>query len=110
MDSEKRSSHRESLPREGLAHLWFLRGLVCRRIVLLGLLLFFPGTRLLAHDIPADSTVRVFVKPEGERLRLLVRLQMVSIQEIEWPVHKEDGRLDLAAIDPFLRQAANKWL
>ena len=44
------------------------------------------------------------------RVRVLLRLQMVSIQEIDWPVHKEDGMLDLAAIDPFLRQAANKWL
>ena len=77
---------------------------------LLAALLFLPGSFLLAHDIPADATVRVFVKPEGERLRLLVRLQMVSIQEIDWPVHKEDGRLNLAAVDPFLRQAANKWL
>jgi hypothetical protein len=32
--------------------------------------------------------VRLFVRPEGERLRLLVRMQMVSIQEIEWPVRR----------------------
>jgi HupE / UreJ protein len=65
---------------------------------------------LLAHDIPADATVRVFVKPDSNRLRLLLRLPMASIQEIDWPVHKSDGTLDLAAIDPFLRQAANKWI
>jgi len=35
---------------------------------------------------------------------------MVSIQEIDWPVHKHDGTLDLSAIEPFLQQAANKWL
>lgn len=81
-----------------------------RGFLLLAALLFLPGSLVLAHDIPADATVRVFVKPEGERLRLLVRLQMVSIQEIDWPVHKEDGRLDLAGVDPVLRQAANKWL
>jgi len=72
------------------------------------LLLFAPN--LPAHDIPADATVRVFVKPEGGRLRLLLRMQMVSIHEIEWPVHKEDGTLDLALLDPFLREAANKWM
>src|SRR5438132_140838 len=110
MDSEKRSSHRESLFGEVQAGLRFLCGLVGRRIALLVLSFFLAGPRLLAHDIPADATVRVFVKPEGQRLRLLVRVQMVSIQEIDWPMHKEDGRLDLAAIDPFLRQAANKWL
>jgi hypothetical protein len=73
------------------------------------LLLCFPPP-LIAHDIPADAMVRVFVKPEGTRLRLLLRMQMVSIQEIEWPVRKEDGTLNLAEIDPFLREAANKWL
>src|SRR5436190_23749703 len=106
MDSETRSSHRESLLGKVCAGLRFFRGLVGKRIVLLVLSLFFGGPRLLAHDIPADATVRVFVKPEGQRLRLLVRLEMVSIQDIDWPLHKEDGRLDLAAIDPFLRQAA----
>ena len=64
----------------------------------------------LAHDIPADAIVHVFVRPEGERLRLLVRMQMASIQEIEWPVRKEDGTLDLAGAGPFVREAANKWI
>jgi hypothetical protein len=63
-----------------------------------------------AHDIPADTTVRLFVRPEGDRLHLLLRMQMASIQEIEWPVRKQDGTLDLAGIDPFLREAANRWI
>jgi len=79
-------------------------------IVLFAGLFLLLAPQLRAHDIPADVVVRVFVKPEGDRLRLLVRMQMVSVQEIDWPVHKEDGSLDLAAVDPFLRQAANKWL
>ena len=65
---------------------------------------------LEAHDIPADAMVRAFVKPEGGHLRVLLRMQMASVHEIEWPVHKEDGMLDLAKIDPFLREAADKWL
>ena len=97
------------MKRSWVGGLRFFRGLAGRHIVPLVFVLFLPGL-LLAHDIPADTTVRVFVKPEGGRLRLLVRVQMASIQEIDWPVHKEDGTLDLAAIDPFLRQAANKWL
>lgn len=65
---------------------------------------------LQAHDIPADAIIRMFVKPEGGALRVLVRMQMASIQEIDWPVHKEDGTLDLPVVDSFLRQAADKWL
>ena len=54
--------------------------------------------------------VRAFVKPEGGHLRVLIRMQMDSVHEIEWPVHKEDGTLDLAKTDPFFREAAGKWL
>jgi len=101
MDSKTRRTHRKPLPWEVQSALRF----VCRLALLLCL-----ASPLQAHDIPADATVRVFIKPQGELLRVLVRLPMVSIQEIDWPVHKEDGTLNLAAVDPFLQQAANKWL
>jgi hypothetical protein len=78
-------------------------------IVALAGLLALP-THLLAHDIPADALVRMFVQPEGGRVHLLVRVQMASIQEIEWPVHKQDGTLDLSAIEPAVREAAWKWI
>ena len=81
-----------------------------RKSLLLFAAFFILLPQLSAHDIPADATVRLFVKPEGQHLRLLVRIQMASIQEIDWPVRKEDGTLDMAAIEPSLRQAANKWL
>jgi hypothetical protein len=62
-----------------------------------------------AHDIPADTTVRAFVKPDGQRLRFLVRVQMASINDVDWP---EGGRhADMArALDPFLRDAATMWI
>jgi len=66
--------------------------------------------QLSAHDIPADAMVRVFVKPEGKQLRVLLRMQMTSIHEIEWPVKKVDGTLDLEFVGPYLREAANKWM
>jgi uncharacterized membrane-anchored protein YitT (DUF2179 family) len=80
------------------------------RLAVVFLSLIVVASSALAHDIPADATVRLFVRPEGERLRLLLRMQMNSIQEIEWPVRKVDGALDLTQIDPFLREAANKWI
>jgi hypothetical protein len=80
-----------------------------RAVVLLLAVSLFPP-QVLAHDIPADATVRMFVHPEGNKLRLLVRIQMVSIQEIEWPVRKEGGTLDVALIGPALREEANKWI
>src|SRR5262245_52176712 len=110
MDSEKRSSHRESLSRQIGAALRRLRGLVPKPILFLALLCLCFTPYLHAHDIPADAMVRVFVKPEDNRIRVLLRMQMTSIHEIEWPVKKENGTLDLERVDPFLREAANKWM
>src|SRR5262245_6932919 len=63
-----------------------------------------------AHDIPADSTVRMFVKPEGQRLQVLVRVQMASINDIDWPLRRPTGYLDLARVEPFLRDASTMWI
>src|SRR5512139_974716 len=42
---------------------------------------------LFAHDIPTDVRVQSFLKPEGTRLRLLVRLPIAStMNDIEWPI------------------------
>jgi HupE/UreJ protein len=68
------------------------------------------GRPVAAHDIPADSTVRMFVKPEGQRLRLLVRVQMASINDIDWPLRRPTGYLDLARVEPFLRDASTQWI
>src|SRR3954471_24354667 len=75
-----------------------------RRVALaLALVCAAPFARaLFAHDIPADTTVRAFIKPEGKQLHFLVRVQMASINDIDWPVHRTDGTLDLARVEPFL--------
>ena len=38
-----------------------------------------------AHDIPNDVTVQAFLKPEGQRLRLLVRVPMKAMRDVEFP-------------------------
>jgi hypothetical protein len=68
------------------------------------------GRPVAAHDIPADSTVRMFVKPEGQRLHVLVRVQMASINDIDWPLRRPTGYLDLAKVEPFLRDASTQWI
>jgi hypothetical protein len=82
-----------------------------RNVVLLlaiGLLALARSTA--AHDIPADSTVRMFVRPDGQRLRVLVRVQMASINDIDWPLRRPTGYLDLARVEPFLRDASTQWI
>ena len=57
-------------------------GMFCRLVLLfLAFTLFValgaPPAR--AHDIPSDVTVRAFVKPEGQVLRVLIRLPLRTV-------------------------------
>jgi hypothetical protein len=66
-----------------------------------------------AHDIPNDVTVQTFLKPDGQRLRLLVRVPLGAMRDIDYP--KPTGAtngdlLDLARADRSLRDAATLWL
>src|SRR5215831_1837953 len=62
-----------------------------------------------AHDIPTDVQVNAFVKPEGQRLRLLVRVPMKALRDVEYP-RRGPGLLDLARADSALRNAASLWI
>ena len=62
-----------------------------------------------AHDIPNDVTVQAFVKPEGERLHVLVRVPLKAIRDINFP-ERGQGYLDLARVDALLPDAAVMWI
>ena len=68
-----------------------------------------PAARLFAHDIPRDVTVQAFVKPDGQRLGLLVRLPLASVLDVEYP-RRERDYVDLSRIDQALRDTATLWL
>ena len=66
-----------------------------------------------AHDIPNDVTVQAFIKPEGQHLRLLMRVPLGAMRDMDYP--KPRGRtnadlLDLGRADQSLRDAATLWL
>jgi HupE / UreJ protein len=63
----------------------------------------------LAHDIPNDVTVQAFLKPEGPRLRLLVRVPMKAMRDVEFP-QQGPGYLDLARTAPLLKDSATLWI
>jgi hypothetical protein len=62
-----------------------------------------------AHDIPADVAVQVFVKPEGNRLQVLVRAPLAAMRDVDYP-KRDGGGLDLARADASLRTAARMWI
>jgi hypothetical protein len=62
-----------------------------------------------AHEVPSDVTVRMLVRPEGERLKLLVRAPLEAMQDITFPL-AGPGYLDVPRADSQLRDAARLWL
>ncbi|HXJ01338.1 MAG TPA: HupE/UreJ family protein [Micropepsaceae bacterium] len=82
-----------------------VRIVLCRLALLLVAALTLLPAQLFAHDIPSDVTVQAFVKPDGHTLRVLVRLPLKSVMDIEFP-HRERDFVDLARVDQSLRDAA----
>ena len=75
-----------------------------------GLILAFPA-RQAAHDIPGDVTVQAFVKPEGQRLRLLVRVPLEALSDMVFPT-LDPGYLDFETVRRRneLHEAAMIWM
>ncbi len=72
------------------------------------LILLLP-LRTAAHDIPNDVTVHAFVRPDGQRLHLLVRVPLKAMRDVDYP-RRGAGLLDLALADAALRNAATLWI
>jgi len=62
-----------------------------------------------AHEIPTDVLIQILVKPEGDRVRVLVRVPVASMQDIEFPL-RGPGYLDIQEADSALRRAASVWV
>jgi len=77
-------------------------------ILAMGLILAFPS-RPAAHEVPADVTVLTFVKPEGQRIRLLVRVPLASMRDVIFPT-RGPGYLDLEATRPLLPDLVTVWV
>ena len=62
-----------------------------------------------AHEIPADVKLNVFLKPEGNRVILLIRAPLAAMPEAEFPT-RGPGYLDVARADEALRGATKLYL
>jgi hypothetical protein len=62
-----------------------------------------------AHEVPSDVTVRMLVRPEGDRVRVLVRAPLEAMQDINFPT-VGPGYLDVPRAEAQLRDAARLWL
>jgi hypothetical protein len=71
-------------------------------------LVLLPG-KVSAHDIPNDVAIHAFLKPEANRLYLLVRVPMRALRDVEFP-KRGSGFLDIAKADSATRDAATLWV
>ena len=81
---------------------------LCIAAFVAALILIPPGAAL-AHDIPNDVTVQAFVKPDGNKLHLLLRVPLNAMRDTEFP-ERGPGYLDLDRVDSSLREAAAVWI
>ena len=64
-----------------------------------------------AHEIPNDVTVQAFLKPDGQRVQLLVRVPLLAMRDMDYPTpSRGSGLVDLSKADATLRDAATLWI
>jgi hypothetical protein len=66
---------------------------------------------LRAHEIPNDVTLQMFVKPDGQKLRILVRVPLAAMRDMDYPSpQRGSGLLDISRADSTLKDAATLWI
>ena len=78
-------------------------------VALMAVMLAAFSCMAAAHEIPSDVKVQAFVKPDGQKLQLLVRVPLTAMREVDIP-KRGPGYLDLARADAALRTAATLWI
>ena len=63
-----------------------------------------------AHDVPNDVRIQVFLKSEGQRLRLLVRAPLASMNDISWPTAGVFLNLADPEMKTALSEGAKDWI
>ena len=65
--------------------------------------------RVSAHEIPVDVTVRAYVKPDGDTLRMIVRVPLESFRDVIIPTRNEIY-LDLETSSGAVQAGAQLWI
>ena len=63
---------------------------------------------LVAHEIPLSLTIHAYVKPDGDRLRVIVRVPLSAMRDMQFP--ERDGFLDVDRAQPELLEAVGRWV
>jgi HupE/UreJ protein len=63
-----------------------------------------------AAGVADELTIRAFVKPDGARLHLLLRVPLKALSGLDFPLRGANGELDLSRIGAVLPSAARWWI
>jgi hypothetical protein len=80
-----------------------------RPVALAAVLLLGAPALAPAHEIPKSVSVFVFIKPEGRVLRLVARVPLEAMRDIQWPL-RGPGYLELGKLDSLLRDGTKIWI
>ena len=72
-------------------------------------LLAISAGGLVAHEVPSNVAVQIYVHPDGSKLRLLIRAPLSAMRDIDWP-QKGPGYLDFARLAEQPHNAARLWI
>jgi hypothetical protein len=73
------------------------------------LLALLASPSLRAHEIPGDVRIQVFLQPEGQLIRLLVRAPLAATaNDLEWPM--KGPLVDLSQLSPAALDAGGRWI
>src|SRR6202140_3737334 len=82
----------------------------CATFALVAAALFSWTAVPAAHDVPNDVRIQVFLRPEGQVLRLLVRAPLASMNDIPWPTSGVFLNLSDPEMPLALRDGAKDWI
>lgn len=86
------------------------RGASGRVALAFATLLLLAAPRMLGgHEIPERVAIIAFVSPEGATLRVVARVPLEAMRDLDFPLH-DDGSLDIARATALLPQAAQLWV
>jgi len=80
-----------------------------RTVGVISLLLLGSPSLGAAHDIPKSVTILAFIHPSGDRLRLVVRVPLEAMRDVDFPL-RGPGYLEIEQLEPLLRGAARQWI
>ena len=63
-----------------------------------------------ADDVPLSVAVQAYIKPEGNNLRVLLRVPMDALGEVDFPTRGVPGSLVFSEADSALETATNVYI